>query len=335
MLALGLLSGDTNSSMAIKMVMDQGIKVIGLRFISPFSRYDKEDCGNTSELASQMGIKLIAVPNCHDYLDIVREPKFGRGSGMNPCIDCRIYLLKKAKAIAEEEGAKFIFTDEAIGQKPLSQHWRIIEFIEREAGLEGKVLRPLSVGLLPETEAETVGWVDRKALMSGYRHGRTGGHQVKVSDHFDYPCPKGGCLLTDRNFAARLDDLLPTGTKELTLKDVNLLKIGRHFRVDGHKAVIGRDRDENNRLLAIASDHYVVITPVSVPGAVGILENDGTESLDTVASIVARYCDNEGKKVQLKVSSVFGGGTLEAEPMPLTELKRYRVGAGKSVGNGP
>ncbi|MDW5563851.1 MAG: hypothetical protein SA339_11540 [Methanomassiliicoccus sp.] len=325
MLALGLLSGDADSSLAVRMVMDQGIKVIVLRFISPFNRRVSGESNSTSDLASRMGLKLIAVPNCHDYLDIVREPKFGRGSGMNPCIDCRIYLLRKAKVIADEEGADFIFTDEAIGQKPLSQHWKIIEFIEREAGLEGKVLRPLSAGLLPETEAERMGWVDRKALKSASGQRRKGGPIVKVSDAFDYPCPAGGCMLTDRRFAARLKDFLEHGVNELTLKDVNLLKIGRHFRVDGHKVIIGRDRDENIHLLTFASDQYAVLSPVSIPGPVGILENEGMESLETVASMVARYCDHGGKKVQLKVSSVFGGGTLEAEPMKVKEVEAYRV----------
>lgn len=330
-----MLSGDIDSSLAVRMIMDQGIKVIGLRFISPFNRCDTGDCNSTSELASQMGIKLIAVPNCHDYLDVVREPKFGRGSGMNPCIDCRIYLLRKAKTIAEEEGAKFIFTDEAIGQRPLSQHWKIIEFIEREAGLEGKVLRPLSVGLLPETEAEAMGWVDRNALIraSGLRK-RKGGPSVKVTDTFDYPCPKGGCLLTDHYFAIRLEDRLSHHPQGLTLKDINLLKIGRHFRVDGHKAIVGRDRDENDRLMSMASDQFIVLSPVSVPGPVGILENDGMASLSIVAEIVARYCDNEGKKVQLKVSSRFGGGSLEADPMPLTELKEYRIVSTRNEGAG-
>lgn len=326
MLALGLLSGDADSSLAIKMIMDQGIRVVGLRFISPFSRCDPEDCNNTSELASRMGIRLIPVPNCHDYLDIVRGPKYGRGSGMNPCIDCRIYLLKKAKAIAEEEGAKFIFTDEAIGQKPPSQHWKIIEFIEREAGLEGKVLRPLSAGLLPETEAEKMGWVDRQALISSSREKRMGDFLVNVSDTFDCPCPNGGCLLTERSFAARLEDFLAHGAKELTLNDVNLLKVGRHFCVHGHKVVIGRDRDENNRLLTLASDQYIVLSPVSIPGPVGILENDGMEVLEEAAAMVARYSDNDGRRVQLKVSSVFGGGTLEAEPMDPEDLKTYRIG---------
>jgi len=326
MLALGLLSGDADSPLAVKMILNQGIKVIDLRFISPFSRCDPEDCNNTSELASRMGIRLIPVPNCHDYLDIVREPKYGRGSGMNPCIDCRIYLLKKAKAIAEEEGAKFIFTDEAIGQKPLSQHWKIIEFIEREAGLEGKVLRPLSAGLLPETEAEKMGWVDWPALISSSGEKRMGSSLVNVSDTFDYPCPKGGCMLTERSFAARLEDLLAHGAKELTLNDVNLLKVGRHFCVNGYKVVIGRDRDENNRLLSLATDQFIVLSPVSIPGPVGILENDGMEVLEEAAAMVARYSDNDGKRVQLKVSSVFGGGILETKPMDPEDVDTYRIG---------
>jgi hypothetical protein len=246
---------------------------------------------------------------------------------MNPCIDCRIYTLRKPKDIADEMGAKFIFTGESIGQGPADRHRKAFELIEREAGLEGKVLRPLSARLLPETEAERMGWVDRGALTSiSIRSRRQQMPPVKIDDGIDYPCRAGGCLLTDLNFAARLDDFLVNGAGSLALKDVNLLKLGRHFRVDGYKVVIGRDRAENAKLITLASDDFIILSPASVPGPVGILENNGTGSLDTVASMVARYCDSGGKKVQLKVSSAFGGGTLEAEPMPLTELKRYRIG---------
>jgi hypothetical protein len=169
-----------------------------------------------------------------------------------------------------------------------------------------------------------MGWIDRGAL-AGFPERRGRAASAQEPGLPDHRCHAEGCLLADPNFAARLRDFLTHGDGSLTLKDVGLLKLGRHFRVDGHKAVIGRDRGENVRLLALASDEHIMLCPVAVPGPVGLLDYEGTESLGTVASMVARYCDGGGRKVRLKVSSRFGGGILEAEPMPLTELKEYLV----------
>lgn len=325
MLALGLLSDDADAPMAVRMVQEQGIKVVGVRFVSPFGRCGPLGC-RISEMAGRLGIRLIAVPTGHDYLEVVQEPRFGRGSGMNPCIDCRIYVLRKAKAIAEEMGARFIFTPEVIGQRPADRHQDTLDLIEREAGVEGKVLRPLSAGVLPETEMERTGLIDRDALMRASVRGRRARRSPpKVKDANDIPCRTEGCLLCDRHFAVRLEDHLAHQEGALTLKDVNLLKMGRHFRVNGHKVIVGRDRYENARLSLLASEDHIVMSPVSVPGPVGLLDRDGMESLEIAASMVAHYSDSGGKKVQLKVSSKFGGGLLEAEPMPLTELKRYRL----------
>ena len=160
MLAVGLLSGGLDSSLAVKLVMDQGIEVVAVKFTSPFCNCDSGGCNHAAELARKLGIRLIKVPKGQEYLDIVREPRFGRGSGMNPCIDCRIFMFKKAREIADDLGAKFIFTGEVVGQRPMSQHRATMALIDREAGLEGKVVRPLSAKLLPGTEAERNGWID-------------------------------------------------------------------------------------------------------------------------------------------------------------------------------
>ncbi len=323
MIALGLLSDEAGASEAVKIVQEQGIKVVGLRFVFPFGRGGPKD--GISEMADRLGIRLIAVPTCHDYLEVVREPRFGRGSGMNPCIDCRIYVLKKAKAIAEEVGAKFIFTPEVIGQGSAERQREALGLIEREAGVEGKVLRPLCAGMLPETEAERMGWVDRDALLNASRGRKARRPPSKAKDVNDYPCQAEGCLLYDRHFAARLEDHMSHQGGALTLRDINLLKLGRHFRVNGHKVIVGRDRGENTRLGLMASGEHIVLSPVSVPGPVGLLDKGGMESLDIAASMVARYSDCGGKRIQIKVSSDLGDGVLEAEPMPLTELKRYRI----------
>jgi tRNA U34 2-thiouridine synthase MnmA/TrmU len=209
MLALGLLSGGLDSSLAVKLIMDQGIEVIALKFTSAFCQCDSGNRCHASELAKKFGIELMTISKGEEYLEIVRNPRFGRGSGMNPCIDCRIFMLRNAKQVAEEKKARFIFTGEVVGQRPMSQHWRALKLIEREAGLEGKLLRPLCAKLLPETEAEKMGWVNRNALLDISGRGRK--TQIALATEkgiLDYPCPAGGCLLTSREFSTRLRDFM-------------------------------------------------------------------------------------------------------------------------------
>ena len=153
MKALGLLSGGLDSTIAVKLIIEQGIDVEAINFVTPFCLCRIGGCGAT-EAAKTFNIHLKHVSAGTDYLRIVRKPRFGYGKNLNPCVDCRIFMLKKAKKYAKQIGAKFIFTGEVLGQRPMSQHKGALDLIEREAGLEGKILRPLSAKLLPETEAE-------------------------------------------------------------------------------------------------------------------------------------------------------------------------------------
>jgi tRNA-specific 2-thiouridylase len=163
---------------------------------------------------------------------------------MNPCVDCRIFMLRKAKRYAKSTGAAFIFTGEVLGQRPMSQHRGALDIIEREAGLKGKILRPLSAKLLPRTEAEEKGFVGEKDLMD--IRGRSRKRQIEMAKQFNiakYPCAAGGCFLTDKKFANKLRDLLQH-KKRVTVKEVNFLKVGRHFRFGENKIVVGRNEAE-------------------------------------------------------------------------------------------
>jgi len=328
MLALGLLSGGLDSSLAVKHVMDQGVEVIALKFTSPFCQCDSGGKCHAADLVNKLGIKLITVPVGEEYFEVVRNPKFGRGSGMNPCIDCRIFMLKRAKKIAEELGARFIFTGEVIGQRPMSQHRKALEIIEREAGLEGRLLRPLCAKLMPETEAEKMGWINRNALLGISGRGRRA--QIRLASDKginDYPCPAGGCLLTSKDFASKLRDFLGHNPHELTIRDVAMLKIGRHFRVGDHKVIVGRNEAENALLRAHAHDHdgYSLLEPLTIPGPVCLAESHDPGLLKIAASIVSRYSDNNGSDVLVKVMN-HEEILIKARPGRPDEIDPLRIG---------
>ena len=248
MKALGLLSGGLDSTLAVKLILERGIEVEAINFVTPFCLCRKGGCG-ASEAAKTFNIPLKMVSAGRDYLQVVRKPKFDYGKNLNPCLDCRIFMLKKAKGYARKIGAKFIFTGEVLGQRPMSQHKAALDLIEREAGLEGKILRPLSAKLLPKTEAEEKGFVDRESFRD--INGRSRKRQIEMTREFNiknYPCSAGGCLLTDKEFANKLRDPFQH-KKRVTVKEVNLLKVGRHFRFGDNKIIVGRNEAENRVLL--------------------------------------------------------------------------------------
>jgi tRNA U34 2-thiouridine synthase MnmA/TrmU len=237
-----------------------------------------------------------------EFLEIVKKPKHGYGSNMNPCIDCRILLFKKAKEHLAKVGASFVITGEVLGQRPMSQKLHTMELIEKEAGLEGLVLRPLSAKLLEETIPEKEGWVARDKLLAIAGRGRK--EQFSLAHEFgihDYPCPSGGCLLTDPEFSKRLKDLMKH--QDLDLADIQLLKVGRHFRLsDKTKLVVGRNELENQRLLNLAKDKDLIFSPPEeIAGPTVLGRGLFDEALiDLSCKIACRYCDkNPGAKVKI------------------------------------
>lgn len=321
---LVLLSGGLDSTLAVKAMLEQGLDVEAAIFTTPFCLCDK--CAAESAV-KKFGIKAHTVFLGKEYLDLVANPPHGYGSQMNPCLDCRILMLRKAKELTQKIGAKCIVTGEVLDERPFSQTKQSMERIEKEAGMEGKILRPLSAKLLPETEAEKSGLVDREKLFS--IRGRRRLPQMDLAKEWginDYPCPSGGCLLTDPRFADKLREFLKHN-ECLEVDDITLLRIGRHFRVDGCKIVVGRNEEENHRLLSIANQKkrpYLEV--VEHMGPITLLENGCPDKVvKKAAEITVRYSDAaEGVKVDVKhvAESV---KTLTASAASDEEIELFRI----------
>ena len=326
MKAIGLLSGGLDSTLAVRIVSELGTEVIAVKFTSPFCQCDSGGCCHAAEVARQMGLELKTFAKGDEYLDVVRHPKHGYGVGMNPCIDCRIFMFKKAKAYMEEVGAAFLFTGEVLGQRPMSQHRRAIETIERESGLEGKIVRPLSAQHMEPTEAERKGWVDREKLLG--LHGRSRKPQLALAAAYGlegFGCPAGGCLLTDKNFSAKLRDLF-AHRETVGMRDIGLLKIGRHFRVDGSKIVCARDEGECDALRRRAGESDLLFEAADCMGPVVLLEGSSRAAdIFQAAGIAAAYSDGDAPTVSVKGWSSLSEHMLQAVRQGRDTYQAYRI----------
>lgn len=328
--AIALLSGGLDSTLALKLILELGFEVIGLNLKTPFCTCDgKEGVCYSSKYADEFGIKLIRIFGGEDYLKLIKSPKHGYGRNLNPCIDCRIYLFRKAKEVMEKEGADFIFTGEVLGERPMSQRMDAMRLIEKESGLQGKVLRPLSARLLPPTLPEKEGLIDRSKLLN--IQGRSRKPQIQLAQTYqikDYPCPAGGCLLTDENFARRLKDSFQHG--EDSLRHISLLKLGRHFRLPtGVKFIVGRNQEENNLLLTLAESDDMKFTVSGFKSTYGVLlGKPEPENQLLCARICARYCQERNlPKLVIKIWTETREDFKEMEVSAVTDdqVELYRV----------
>jgi len=316
MKAIALLSGGLDSMLALKLMIDQGIEVIALNFTSPFCTCNK--C-HAIELTKKYKVPFKVINKGKEYLKVIRHPKYGYGSGMNPCVDCRIFILKKAKKIMKQLKAGFIFTGEVLDQRPMSQHLNTLNIIEKEAKLEGLVLRPLSAKLLPETIPEKEKWVNRDKLLS--IKGRSRKEQIALTKKFkinNYPCPSGGCLLTYKEFANKVRDLFKHN-KKINENDIKLLKLGRHFKFGNNKIIVGRNEKENKELLKLKNSSIVLEVPV-VGSPVTLLQGKNKEAIIKAAQLTAFYSDNKDEKVKVKYKK----GKLNKEIL-ITQIKDKEI----------
>ncbi len=291
--AFSLLSGGLDSLLATRLIMDQGIEVIGLHFITPFFGYGKK--GQESRFIerwrSLYGIQARIIDISEEYFQVVRHPRYGYGKNFNPCVDCKIFLFAKAKALMNEERADFLITGEVLGQRPMSQRRDTLRIVERDSGTEGILLRPLCAKNLKPTRAELKGMINRENLL-GFS-GRSRKPQIKLAEELGlrlYPSPAGGCILTDPILASRIREYF-SERQNVTVKETLLLQIGRHFRFPGRQhLIVGRREEENQRLMELRQDEALFLKVQGIPGPLGLLRGkiDAAE-LDLAASIVARY----------------------------------------------
>jgi tRNA-specific 2-thiouridylase len=337
--AVALISGGLDSLLAARVMLDQGIHVEGINFFTGFCveghthairKKDKARPKRNNALwsAEQLGIKLHIIDIVEEYKDVLLNPKHGYGSNMNPCLDCKIFMVHKAQEWAEQHGFDFIITGEVVGQRPMSQRKDTMPVVARESGAQDRLLRPLCAKNLPPTLPEREGWVDRERLY-GFS-GRNRKPQMALAAEFgfeDYASPAGGCcFLTDEAYSRKLVDLWQgRGKREYEMDDIMLLKVGRHIRPAPHyKLIVSREDGENNFLLGYRKQ-FIHLFATSHPGPLVLLDGEpGEADLELAARITARY--SQGKMAEaVTVEIHFPGGesrTLEVAPLPPTELKK-------------
>ena len=325
--AVCLLSGGLDSSLALKIVRDQGVEVMAVHCKGPFGGCTEVRDSAAAAVAAALGVRLIVVSLEEDYLDIVRSPRYGYGSNINPCIDCHIYFLKQAGRVMEREGASFVITGEVVGQRPMSQRLDTLRRIEKASGLVGLILRPLSARLLEESIPEARGWVRREEMLA--ISGRSRKEQLRLAGEFGlkgFSAPAGGCLLTDPLFAGRVRDLISHCS--LNMYEAGLLRVGRHLRLPlGSKLVVGRNQAENDDLASRARAGDLVLTTEDCPGPTAILAGQAAErELELAASVVARYSDGKlGERVTVRAMSQGLDRVIVAVPLDAESTRKLLI----------
>jgi tRNA-specific 2-thiouridylase len=333
--AVALLSGGLDSSLAVRIMLEQGVEVEAVAIRTPFCDFDcGKGCGHrVTEVASELEIPLKTIYFGQEYLRMLKRPKFGFGSGMNPCIDCRSMMYNAAKEHMKQIDADFIVTGEVLFQRPMSQNHRALDIIEKETGTQGKVLRPLSAKCLPMTDIENAGSVKRENLCNIL--GRSRKSQLALARRFgmdDPPNAAGGCLLTDPQFSKRIRDLmeyLDDPGIVPTINDVELLKLGRHFRLsNAAKLIVGRNQNENYMIKSLVLIDDIVIEAEEFPGPTCILRSKNYEHrlVEKSSQIGLRYSDSpRGRKANIKVTYHGEVSVISVFPISNEELESLRI----------
>ena len=326
--AVALFSGGLDSILAVKLIQKQGIEVKGVNFITPFFGVEKT-CLTIKNL--DMDLEIIDITQ--ELLKILRNPKHGLGKNMNPCIDCHTLMFKKAGEYMTRIGASFILSGEVLGERPMSQNRNSLSIIERESEFEGRILRPLSALLLTETIPEKKGLVNRNKLLD--ISGRSRKRQMKLAVEMgieDYPSPAGGCKLTEPIFARRLGDLF--NQESFSLEEIELLKLGRHFRLSRDiKLVVGRNKEENEKIKEYFQEGDFLFKAKNLKGPVSLLKkgtNVTNQLIDKSCQITARYCDRneeENEEVSIDYYRELKGMIKSRKVKPLIEeeLESLRI----------
>jgi len=325
MKAIALFSGGLDSTLALKLIIDQGIEVLAVNINTGFGS-TKDRLEHMQNMCNQVGAELKIIDIESEFLqDVLFDPKHGYGKNFNPCIDCHAKMFAVAKRVMASEGASFLISGEVLGQRPMSQNKEAMQTVLNESNCDGLLLRPLSAKALAPTIAEINGWVDRDKL-EGIT-GRSRDRQLELVREIgleDFESPGGGCLLTDENFAKKMFDFIKYDKFEV--KDIPVMKFGRHLRLpDGAKLVVGRNKDENLHLQNIQSEKYYHVKTVALPGPHSLLSKNATKEDKELASrIILTYC----KTKEDNMYTLLYDETDEIEAKPFDsrdELKPYTV----------
>ncbi|MFN3946587.1 MAG: asparagine synthase-related protein [Aquificaceae bacterium] len=344
--AVALLSGGLDSSLAVCLLRDQGVEIKALHFYTGFcitehkrrlglKREDGSPYVNPAlRAAAHLGIPIEIVDISKEYLDIILNPKYGYGRNVNPCVDCRIFMLRKAKEIMEKEGYHFVITGEVLGQRLMSQTFERLMLIEMEAGLEGYVVRPLSAKRLPPTIPEKLKWIDREKLLG--IHGRSRKVQIALAEKYglDYEQPAGGCCyLTDENYALRFKEAL---SKEgvISRDDLMLFAVGRHLRLpfSNTKLIVARNEGEVNFLKGF-KNRYNYAYRKDGKGTFALIKGKPTEEeLKVIAGIVSRYSKREPCEVVVGIDGE--ENSIWAEPLKDEIIESFKITPERGVKHG-
>lgn len=327
---IAMLSGGLDSILAVRLMLDQGIEVLAVNFSIDFCACIMQDGENVATKAARMlGVPVKVVDISEEYLTVLRNPKHGYGANINPCIDCKIFMLKKAKAMMDEVGASFIITGEVLGERPMSQRLDALNIITRDSGLKGLLLRPLSAKVLEPTLPEKEGVVDREKLLA--ISGRSRKPQFALAAEYgikEYPNPAGGCLLTDPGFTNRVKDLIEHDA--LNVPDLKFLTVGRHFRLSpSAKLAVGRDKDENEALLKLVTAKDIIFKLQERQGPISVLRGTADENTISLAASVAMYHTKFRNEPALAVDYWSGNSadkkTMIVKPAGADEVEKLRL----------
>jgi tRNA U34 2-thiouridine synthase MnmA/TrmU len=257
-------------------------------------------------------------------MKMLRNPKHGYGSAINPCIDCHAFMLKKAKSLMKKSGAKFIVTGEVLNERPMSQTMGSLNIVEDESGLKGKLLRPLSARLLPETDAEKENIVERKNLLDISGRQRLRQFELAKGWNLDYPTPGGGCMLCEKEFSKKLGDLLEHN-KKISSREAGLLKIGRHFRFKDCKIIVGRNEKENKILEKLAKG--LIFEVKDFTGPITILDGEPDKAaIEIAAGLTAAYSDAKGEgKAEVRYGKRKLNKSMRISPLDIKEIENLRI----------
>lgn len=330
--AIALFSGGLDSTLAIRLMQVQGINVHAIHFTSPFFGVSPEsDSGkyDARRAAEALNVPLTIHQLGEEYLEMLRNPAHGYGKAINPCIDCHIYFLKKAGELMRTLGADFVITGEVMGQRPMSQRKDALKTVERDCGLEGLLLRPLSARFLDLTIPEKEGWVDREKLPQV--KGRSRKDQFRLALELgvqEYPTPAGGCLLTETSYESKVRDIF-SHKEKLASRDFRLLRVGRHFRLDGQtKVIIGRNAIENEIITGVKESSETLIRWEEGSSPTGLICGPASDkAIEVAAAILLRYTRAE-KGAECQIAVFRGVGQEEvsvAHTMDEASVEKFRV----------